>query len=161
HELVGHEAYVFALSFRPDGKCLATLGAEGTIRVWDTDSRRQLGAISLGKPVWVLAGWDFAGLHWSPDGRRLSSAVGDGLVRIWDPETGQETARIPHEARSVAWSSDGTRIASGGGGLEVRSWDARDGRPRGPALRLRGDIKSLAWSPDGRRLAAVSFDDDG
>src|SRR5262249_34205291 len=104
HELVGHHAYVFALAFRPDGKCLATLGAEGTIRVWDTTSGREIGAISLGRPVRVTSRWDLAGLHWSPDGQRLASAVGDGLVRIWDPAVGQETARITHDARSVAWS---------------------------------------------------------
>ena len=35
HELLGHKSFVFAIAFRPDGKRLATLGAEGTFRVWD------------------------------------------------------------------------------------------------------------------------------
>jgi WD40 repeat protein len=161
HELVGHKEYVFAVTFRPDGKCLVTLGAEGTIRVWDTGSGRGLRAIGLGYPVRVVRGEEYAGLHWSPDGRRLASALGDGMVRIWDPETGQETAQIAHRAQSVAWSPDGTRIASGGEfGQDVRIWDARDGRPRGSALRQPGSIRSLSWSPDGRRLAAVSWDND-
>ncbi len=158
HTLAGHNSYVHAVSFRPDGKRLATLGAEGMIRVWDTGSGRELRAMASSTTPWELAFGEWAGLHWSPDGRRLASAFGDGLVRIWDPETGQETARIAHAARSVAWSPDGTRIASGGDGLEVRLWDAGDGRLHEPVLRQPGRVHGLSWSPDSRRLAAVSFD---
>jgi WD40 repeat protein/serine/threonine protein kinase/tetratricopeptide (TPR) repeat protein len=156
HELVGHKDWALAVAFRPDGECLATLGAEGMIRVWDTGSGRELRAIGLGTRLW----WDYAGLHWSPDGRRLAGTTGDGLVRIWDPETGQETARIAHQARSVAWSPDGTRIASGGDGLELRLWDARDGSLHKPVLRQPGLVHRLSWSPDSRRLATVSLEND-
>jgi WD40 repeat protein/tetratricopeptide (TPR) repeat protein len=156
HALPGHKSYVYAVSFRPDGRRLATLGAEGTIRVWDTGTGQELRAIALGARV----GLEYAGLHWSPDGQRLASAAGDGLVRIWDPETGQETVRIPHLARSVAWSPDGTRIASGGDGLEVRPWHAGDDRLHDPVLRQPGGVHSLSWSSDGRRLAAVSREND-
>src|SRR5262249_25574665 len=97
--------------------------------------------------------------HWSPDGRRLAS-TGDGLVRIWDAETGQETARIAHEARSVAWSPDGTRIASGGDGLEVHVWNAREGRLDKPVLTQPAVVRWLSWSPDSRRLASVSLEHD-
>ena len=48
HELDGHLRFVFAVAFRPDGNRLATFGEEGTIRVWDTGSGRELRAISLG-----------------------------------------------------------------------------------------------------------------
>jgi WD40 repeat protein/serine/threonine protein kinase len=157
HALAGHKIYVYSVSFRPDGKRLATLGAEGMIRVWDTGSGRELRAMAA---PGVLAYGEWAGLHWSPDGRWLASAFGDGVVRIWDPETGQETARISHQARSVAWSPDGTRIATGGDGLEVRLWDSREGRLDTPILRLPGDVHWLSWSPDSGRLAAISFDRD-
>ena len=83
--MAGHEVYVYAVGFRPDGKRLATLGAEGMIRVWDTGSGRQLRAMGPGTRMLQ----EHEGLHWSPDGRRLASAIGDGVVRIWDPETGQ------------------------------------------------------------------------
>jgi WD40 repeat protein/tetratricopeptide (TPR) repeat protein len=162
HELVGHKQFVQAITFRPDGKCLATFGSERTIRLWDTGSGRQLRALDLGNPGQALLGGEQATLHWSPDGRWLACATGDGPVRIWDPESGQETAVIDHIARTVAWSPDGTRIASGGGelgaldsGLEIRFWDDRTKTPRAPFLRQPGIIRSLAWSPDSRRLAAV------
>jgi eukaryotic-like serine/threonine-protein kinase len=159
HELGGHRRFVHALTFRPDGECLATLGNEGTIRVWDTDSGRELRAMSANTSVSLTLGTELAELRWSPDGLRLASSGGDGQVRIWDPATGRETARIAHNARSVAWSPDGARIASAGeSGLEIRSWDPRDEGRLGPVLRQPGHVTSLSWSPDGRRVAALSDD---
>jgi WD40 repeat protein/serine/threonine protein kinase len=152
HELASvHKRHVVAVAFRPDGKRLATLGDERTLRIWDVDSGREVKAISLSPGSGHLAG-----MSWSPDGRRLASASGDGLVRIWDPETAQETAQFPHSAHVVAWSPDGAQIASGGVGLEVHQWDARNGRPHGAVFRRPESVLSLAWSPDGKRLATGS-----
>ena len=63
HALAGHRVYVFAASFRPDGKRLATLGAEGTIRVWDTGSGKELLRFET-RPGSL-------GLAYSPDGQWL------------------------------------------------------------------------------------------
>jgi WD40 repeat protein len=162
HELVGHEHFVQAVTFRPDGKCLATFGSDRTIRLWDTASGRQLSALELGKPGQAALDGEQASLDWSPNGRWLATATGEGPIQIWDPQNGQETARIDHIARTVAWSPDGTRIASGGGelgahdcGLEIRVWDDQAKRPRAPFVRQPGVIRAVAWSPDSRRLAAV------
>ncbi len=155
HELVGHNEWVLAVAFRPDGERLATLGAEGTIRVWDTGSGRQLRSIALGKKV-VPSPGERLSLRWSPDGRRFASSSGDGPVQVWDPETGSETARFGHRVRTASWSPDGTRIASGGeSGLELRLWDDRDGGGRAPYLRIPADVLSFCWSADSRRLASA------
>jgi WD40 repeat protein len=161
HELVGHEEFVLTVAFRPDGKHLATLGAEGMIRLWEIATGRPLRAIDLGKRIRAVdaADKDFTRLHWSPDGRRLAAALPDDQILIWDPETGRETTRIHHPATTLAWSPDGTRIASAHARSPgVRLWDARDGRSCGPTLGPTSRAWSLAWSPDGRRLAAASID---
>ena len=150
HELAGHGTWVYAVAFRPDGKRFAIAGNEGTIKVWDSDTGREVRNLSgLAAPGHCL--------DWSPDGRRLASADQDGLVRIWDPETGHETARISHSAGHVAWSPDGTRIATAGGDNQVRIWAAADGQPSGPVLSLGGE-NGISWAPDGRRLAGIAKD---
>ncbi len=150
HELAGHGTCVLSVVFRPDGKCFAVAGNQGPIRIWESETGRELRNLSaLAAPARCL--------HWSPDGGRLASADEHGLVQIWDAETGQETARMSLRARHVAWSPDGTRIATAGGGNQVRIWAAADGQPSGPVFRL-GDVNGISWAPAGRWLAGVSAD---
>ncbi len=161
HKLDGHEESVLTVAFRPDGKHLATLGAEGTIRLWDIATGRSLGVVDLARRIRVTEKGTSSRLHWSPDGRRLAIAA-DERIQIWDPETGRETARIDHPTTTLAWGPDGARIASADAGSPVvRLWDARHGRSCGPALELSGPASSIAWSPDGRWIAAGSVDNEG
>jgi len=66
----------WGLTFSPDGGLLAVGLADGTIRLWDVTS---------GKEVSVLRGHtDFvSGLAFSYDGRILASGSLDGTVRLW------------------------------------------------------------------------------
>ncbi len=150
HKLAGHGPWVTAVSFRPDGNRIAAVGSSGTIKIWESDTGRELR---------TLRGTGTTGrcLSWSPDGRRLASADRDGFIRICDSETGEETARISHPAEHLSWSPDGTRIAAAGGSELVRIWVAADGQPASPVLNL-GAVCGIAWAPEGRRLAGVSVD---
>jgi eukaryotic-like serine/threonine-protein kinase len=47
HELAGHTDWVSSVTFDPDGKRMASLGAEGTIRFWDAGSGREIRALRL------------------------------------------------------------------------------------------------------------------
>ncbi len=160
HELPGHKSFVLAVAFRPDARRLATLGAEGTFRVWDVPTGR-LVASGTASPYDLVMKVYYAGLQWSPDGRRLATALGQGRAGFWDPETGRQTASIPHDARWLAWSPDGTRIAfAGASGLEIRPWDPNLDRPGEPVLRRPGFVESPFWFPDGRRLAGILRQDE-
>ena len=158
HELAGHRRFVHAVAFRPDGKRLATLGDEGTIRVWDTGSGRELRAIRPGR-----LGYSSGGRCGAAAGARTAGGSPapseDGLVRIWDPETGRETARIDAERpiRGLEPGRDPDRL----GPAMTRGWRSAPGMPgtsgcASPSSGNRAVSSALSWSPDSRRLAATS-----
>ena len=67
---------VTAVAFSPDGKHLATGGADKLVHLWD---------VSTGKPVRTMQGHSMAitDLEFSPDGKRLASSSLDQTIRLW------------------------------------------------------------------------------
>jgi WD40 repeat protein len=73
------------VSWRPDGRVLATYYARGTIVFYDSRTGLALQAIMLPAGQHLLAR-SLALLHWSPDGSHLLlSSPSYGLLNIWGP----------------------------------------------------------------------------
>jgi WD40 repeat protein len=72
-----HTGEVGALAYGPGGGVVATSSTDGSVRVWEALTGRQV-LILRGRsgPVVDLAFGD--------GGRRIATASGDGTVRIWD-----------------------------------------------------------------------------
>ncbi|KAL4257825.1 WD40-repeat-containing domain superfamily protein [Pleurotus pulmonarius] len=107
-------------SFQADGSKFATGNHRGTVKIWDTDTGKDIGTFEgHSRPIRSLA--------FSPDGRKITAGSEGGTIRVWDTEMGRDLfgAMEGHTGTvyGLAFSPDGTRLASGSWDSIVRLWD--------------------------------------
>ena len=138
------------LTFSPDGKRFAAVLDYGTVKVWNSDSLKEMLKIEghSGGVTDVI---------FSPDGRYLASAGRDGTVRLWDANSGATLRTlVGHEdwILGLAFSPDGKSIASVGADSMLLVREAANGRAV-VNISLRDRVlHAVAFSPDGNRVLA-------
>jgi RNA polymerase sigma factor (sigma-70 family) len=146
-----HAGAVKAVRFAPDGRAVASAGADGVIRLWEADTGRVLQTLAGHRgPVHALA--------FAPDGKTLASAGEDGTVRLWGLAPGApRRTSYAHTGpvRALAFSTDGKVLASAGADRRVILWRPDTGLAFGDYnLRTVGPL-ALAFV-DERRLAIAA-----
>lgn len=156
--LSGHTKQVHRVIFSPEGSRLATSSFDGSVRVWDTATGKQI--VSIERP----AGNFSRGLAFSPDGRQIGCDEGwpARAVKFWDAASGKELSswqpeptpgRAPPQLNGVAWSPDGEYLAAFSYSaiwlVEVQTKKAV------PLNVLNNSIFRVIFSRDGSRLAAA------
>ncbi|MFI7642585.1 NACHT and WD repeat domain-containing protein [Nonomuraea sp. NPDC049400] len=154
---------LMAVAFTPDNSTIVTASNDGTVRFWDTASRRQLGT-PITRPKYECSGTK---LVLSPDGRTLAT-VCLSTVRFYDVATRRELgAPLKHTAvvSAIAYNPDGKTFVTGDRRGVVQQWDVATRRPHGAPMGRPDDgpdlssvIHGVAFSRDGKILATGGAD---
>ncbi|HMF13889.1 MAG TPA: WD40 repeat domain-containing protein [Gemmataceae bacterium] len=151
-QLAGHKGTVHCVAISPDGKVIATGGADGTVRVWDAATGKATRKFDLmGEAVSVA---------FSPDGKSVGTACAGkgGAIRVFDVANGKESLRFEGIGRGgggLAFSRDGQRIVAGFTGGIAEMIDATSGRifSRHRFNNGGATIAAAAFSLDGKLVA--------
>jgi RNA polymerase sigma factor (sigma-70 family) len=148
HRIPAHLQWIKDLDFTPDGRTLASCGAENVIRLWNVASGRE----RLGRGEHRSA---IRSMAIAPDGRRVMTGGYDGTIREWDPATGRQLrliGRCDHVVQDLAYTPDGTGLVTGSYDHSCRLWDLASGEDRRHFDVINGWISYVAVSSDGRSV---------
>lgn len=158
----GHFDNIWTARFSPDGQRIVTASEDGTARIWDANTGRQLHALFGHLDAVYRA-------EFSPDGTKVVTASRDWTARIWDVSTGKSLLMLPghgREVRSAHFSPDGSRVVTSAGSIAdagdntARVWDASTGSELMVLRGHGGVVWDAIYSHDGRRIASASDDGD-
>jgi eukaryotic-like serine/threonine-protein kinase len=154
---VGNEGAIFVCRYSPNGKLMATGGADGQVRLWDVPAGKLARS-------WRAHDKDIDSLIFSADNLHLVTTAEDQFAAVWSLENGTLLHRFEENVgpiHSTALMPDGQTLlaATEDGGISF--WNTSDWKLRNRGAVNSGAIMVMAISANGLLLAtATSTDND-
>jgi WD40 repeat protein len=144
-------------AYSADDLRLVTASVDGTARIWDAQSGRQLVEVAaFGAPHKQYL--QHATVALSPDGKVLAtSAAYETDAQLWDARTGEHLATLEglkSDLADLAFSDDDRFIVTAPQSGPTRIWDGHSGRPLA-AVTDSGDYGATAFTDGGRKIAVI------
>jgi WD40 repeat protein/tRNA A-37 threonylcarbamoyl transferase component Bud32 len=124
HNYLGHARRIHTVAWSPDEKRIASTSDDGTVRVWDVESTKELLCLTGHAGSRRAKDEAATGVAFCPGGLRILSGGSDGTVRLWDAITGIQLQCFKGHAGCVhdlAISADG-RLAASASDESIRLW---------------------------------------
>lgn len=148
--LAGHERYVDAAAFAPDGERALTVSADGMVRLWEGPSARPIATLGGGRVPGTAASF-------SPDGSLVLTVHSDRTVRVWSVTTARLAVVLKGHANAV-WAAaitDDNRHAVTLDRDALSLWELAGGQLIWRFSQPAASAVSLSVSSDGLRVLAA------
>jgi WD40 repeat protein len=159
-QVLPHDGPVNVAEFSRDGRRVVTASADGTARIWDVETGRQLASLSHNNSP--VSNPSVRHASFSPGGRYVVTAATDKTAAVWNTANGEQVCTVQHEdqVRRAAFSSNGRYIVTGSADRTARVWDSRTGNPVSKKpMSHAGFVYFVAFSPNGK-LVVTACDDE-
>ena len=143
---------VTGMAFSRDGRRLATIHNQRSVKLWDLETGLELREFSAGDTIMFQAAF-------SDDGGQLACCCIDGLTPVWDTKDGRRVFTLGGHTSAVSdVVFSGDRIATASWDQSAKIWDARYGVE---LFTIRGHanwVTGVALSRSGGSIVTSSWD---
>lgn len=159
----GHTDRVYAVSYSPDGRFLASASRDGSVKIWDASgaTRQSLHSFEI-NPDPAPDSYGATNLSFSPDGKLLVATNAKSEIIVWDTAFWQEVRRktTAHEGTiwGLAFSPDSAQLLTGGADGQLKLWNVSDLSEINTFSEHKEGVEAVAFSPDGAFIASASLD---
>jgi WD40 repeat protein len=155
-----HGSRILSAVFSPNGRILAAGGGDDPVRLWDTDTGRELVKLRDAKSkeprkeTWATA------MVFSPLGSVLATANAFHTIRLWAVASGEERFQLKGHTTPITCLaiSEKGMLASAGTDGSIRLWELLVAEEITQLRGHTGEVNALCFSPDSSQLASAGSD---
>ncbi len=157
--LRGHSSGIKGVRFSLDGKLIASVSTDETLRLWERNPSTNL--LELKETLKYQAG--LRNVNFTPDGENIVTASYDHTMQLWNIQDALASPKaVPQKifsghtstVKNLSISPDGKMIASASGGGTVILWNL-DGTVAGKLLNHGSGFTDVSFSRDSKKIVSV------